>query len=220
MRVLVLGGTGAIGQLLIEELLTHSHAVVIYARSPQKLPESIIGNPNVSVVKGELMDSVALSQALSSGVHAVVSALGPAVKSGPLHPSGTPLAKAYALLISLMNKHSVKRLIALGTASNKDEHDKFNLEFWVLVNGVATFAHSAYKDVVAIGNTIRADEELIWTIARVPVLTDGKGKEFVAGYVGDGKTRPWLHRNGFAAFVVQELSLNEWARKAPLISVP
>ncbi|TDL21590.1 NAD-P-binding protein [Rickenella mellea] len=219
MHVLVLGGTGPVGILLIQELLAASHTVVVYARSPGKLPEGITTNPNVTIVKGDLMDREALGRALE-GVHAVVSALGPAVGKGPLHPSGTPIAKGYAVLVELMEKHNIKRLIALGTASMKDEHDKFDLQFWVLVNGVATFAHSAYKDVVAIGETIRRSSALIYTIARVPILTNSKKKECVAGYVGDGKTKPWLTRSAFASFVVEELGRNDWIQKAPLLSVP
>lgn len=219
MRVLVLGGTGGIGLFLIDELLAANNTVVIYARSPQKLPERITSNANVKIVKGELMDESALAEALD-GIHAVVSALGPAVSKGPLHPSGTPLAKAYALLISLMQKAGISRLVALGTASNKDPNDKFNLQFWVLVNGVATFAHHAYQDVVAIGETIRSSESLVWTIARVPILTNATSKAWVAGYVGDGMTKAWLSRAAFAAFVTHELELNAWAKKAPLLSSP
>ncbi|KAF8591762.1 NAD(P)-binding protein [Ramaria rubella] len=219
MHVLVIGATGGVGQLLVELVLRESHTVVIYARTPSKLPEALTSNPSVTVVKGELTDREALKGALS-GVHAVVSALGPSTKKGPLHPSGTPLAKAYALLLGVMHEQGVKRIILLGTASMKDPHDKFNLEFWVLVNGVALFAHSAYKDVVAIGETIRADNEVLWTIGRVPILNDKQDETFVAGYVGDGHTKPWLSRRAFAAFVAGELSRNEWVRKQPLISAP
>jgi putative NADH-flavin reductase len=125
-------------------MLRESHTVVIYARTPSKLPESITSNPRVTVVKGELSDREALKTALT-GVDAVISALGPAVKSGPLHPAGTPLAKAYALILEVMRELSVRRIILLGTASMKDPNDKFSLEFWTLVNGVALFAHNAYK---------------------------------------------------------------------------
>ena len=160
MHVLVLGATGGVGDcvalfflryadplaglLLIEYLLRDSHTVVVYARTPSKLPENITSNPSVTVVKGELTDKEALKGALA-GVHAIVSALGPSVKKGPLHPAGTPLAKAYALLLEVMREMGVKRLILLGTSSMKDPHDKFNLQFWVLVNGVALFARNAYK---------------------------------------------------------------------------
>lgn len=219
MHVLILGATGAIGNLLIEEAITASHTVVVYVRSPQKLPTSITSHPSVTVVEGQLTDTQALLKALE-GVHAVLSALGPAVKSGPFHPGDTPLAHGYELLIDLMMKKGVKRLIALGTASMKDENDKFSLQFAVLVSGVAVFAHNAYKDVVAIGNTIRSSEDLVWTIARVPLLNDDKDNSFIAGYIGDGKVRTKLSRAAFAAFAIKELEANEWCKKAPLVSSP
>ncbi|THG93413.1 hypothetical protein EW145_g8382, partial [Phellinidium pouzarii] len=84
MHVLVLGGTGGIGPLLIRELLVAEHTVVVYARSPQKVPSDISSNPSVTIVKGDLTDAGAMSSALA-GVHAVVSVLGPAVSSGPLY---------------------------------------------------------------------------------------------------------------------------------------
>ncbi|KAH9846611.1 NAD-P-binding protein [Lenzites betulinus] len=220
MRILVLGGTGPSGILIIEQALALHHALVVYVRSPQKLPATITANPAVSVVEGQLTDKDKLLDAMN-GVHAVVSALGPAVKNGPFHPANTPLAHAYTLILDTMKKLDVKRLILLGTASMKDENDKFSLQFTVLVGGVALFAHNAYKDVVAIGQTVRAaDEDVIWTIARVPLLTEKPEKDFVAGYIGDDKTGTRLSRAAFAAFVLKELETNEWCRKAPLISSP
>ncbi|KAI0823150.1 NAD-P-binding protein [Trametes gibbosa] len=194
MRLLILGGTGPSGLLIIEQALALDHSLVVYVRSPQKLPGTVTANPAVSVVEGQLTDKEKLLEALN-GVHAVVSALGPA--------------------------RDVKRLILLGTASMKDDNDKFSLQFAVLVGGVALFAHNAYKDVVAIGQTVRAaDEDIIWTIARVPLLTEKPETDFVAGYIGDSKTGTRLARAAFAAFVLKELETNEWCRKAPLVSSP
>ena len=143
------------------------------------------------------------------------------MKNGPFHPGNTPLAHAYGVLLECMRARSVKRLIALGTASMTDEHDKFSFEMSVLVTGVAVFAHNAYKDVVAIGKNIRAaDRDVMWTIARVPLLTEKEDTAVLAGYIGDGKTRTRLSRAAFAAFVLQELEENKWCRQAPLISSP
>jgi len=217
MRLLVLGGTGPTGIALITEALSHSHLVVVYARSPGKLPESITSNPSVTIVEGQLTDVDQLSVAMQ-GVDAVLSALGPAVKSGPFYPNDTPLAHAYTFVIEAMKKQHITRLIALGTPSMKDEHDQFSLAFTALVSGIAIFAHSAYKDVVAFGETIRSHEDLEWTIARVPLLNDHDTREVVVGYVGDGKTGTTLSRAGFAAFVVQELEKKEWCQKSPLVS--
>lgn len=223
MRLLILGATGPCGLQLIQQALELNHTLVLYARSPDKLPESVKGSPAVTVVVGELKeeDAEKLSVALH-GVHAVLSALGPSTKNGPFHPSNTPLAHAYAIVIRLMQQNNVKRLIALGTASIKDEHDKFSVVFAAMVGAVATLAHNAYKDVVAFGETIRAAPvgELVWTIARVPILTDKPERDVMAGYVGDGKTGTRLSRAAFAAFVLKELAENQWCEKAPLISSP
>jgi nucleoside-diphosphate-sugar epimerase len=220
MRVLVLGGTGASGNLIIRECLQADHIVVVYARSPEKLPEDISKDSRVVVIKGSLEDEEALAKSME-GVQAVLSALGPSTSRGPFHPSNTPLAHAYSRIIRIMHAHNVKRLLALGTASIADPNDKFSAIFWALVNGVKTLAYNAYKDVVAIGDTIRGDgEELIWTIARVPLLTTSESKDVIAGYIGDGKVGTSLPRAAFAAFMVKELEMNEWTRKAPMISSP
>jgi putative NADH-flavin reductase len=113
MKVLVLGATGGIGIAFISQLLTVGHGVVVYARSPEKLPDEIRNDARVEIIQGTLSDADGLLKALSK-VNAVISALGPSVKKGPFHPGDTPLAKAYALLIEQMLKTSVRRLIALG----------------------------------------------------------------------------------------------------------
>ena len=130
----------------------------------------------------------------------------------------TPLAHAYAAIIRAMAAHSVKRLICLGTASIKDPNDRFSTAFWAMVNTIKMFAYNAYKDVVAIGETVRAEKELIWTIARVPVLTSGDDTGLNVGYIGDKNIGTSLNRAAYAAFVVRELEKNDWARKAPMIA--
>jgi len=211
--------------MIIRESLLADHTVVIYARSPEKLPEDISNHRNVVIIKGsfDAEDEDSLSKSME-GVHAVLTALGPSTTptKAPFHPSNTPLAHAYSRIIRIMHIHNVKRLIALGTASIKDKNDKFSIFFLGMVNGVKTLAYNAYKDVVAIGDTIRGEEgqDLIWTIVRVPLLTNSESKNVIAGYVGDGKTKTSLSRAAFAAFVVGELDKNEWTRRAPLISSP
>ena len=220
MRVLILGATGGIGVLLVEEALSAGHTVVVYARSPEKLPESLQNNPQVIICKGQLDDAQALSDAMQD-VDAVLSALGPAVSRGPLHPKGEPLAHGYSLVIRVMKERGVTRLIALGTPSIKDPKDKFSLKMATVITGVATLARTAYKDVVAIGETIRTEgDTLEWTIARVPILNSCSDKHFVAGYVGDGQTTMTLSRIAFTAFVLQELERKEWVKAAPLITSP
>lgn len=220
MHLLILGGTGPCGILLIRGALAANHTVVIYARSPDKLPEDISTHAAITIVQGQLTDEDLISKAME-GVHVVLSALGPPTTQGLTYPGNTPLAHAYTTVIQIMKQHDVKRLIALGTASIADKLDKFDLKFRVLVTGVYFFAHNAYKDIVAVGEVVRQQEsELVWTIVRVPILTNSESTQVVAGYVGDGKTGTRLPRAAFASFVLNELENNEWCDKAPLISSP
>ncbi|KAJ2933565.1 hypothetical protein H1R20_g3490, partial [Candolleomyces eurysporus] len=217
-RLLILGATGACGVLLIREALqTYKQCtIIVYARSPEKLPEDLSSNESIIVIQGQLTDQDALGKALE-GVDVVLSSLGPSAG----HPAGTPLAKAYQDLLLGMKKHGVKRLILLGTASIKDPNDKFSWAYAALIKGVATFAPSAYADVVAIGETVKENGDGIdWTIVRVPILTNKDSTATVAGYTGDGKVGTRLSRKAFAAFVLGEVEKREWIRMRPLISSP
>ncbi|KAI6136965.1 NAD-P-binding protein [Pisolithus sp. B1] len=204
MRVLILGATGGIGVLLVERAVADGHTVVVYARSPEKLPQNLRDSPQILIRKGQLTDAESLSDALQS-VDAVLSALGPAVSRGPFHPKGEPLAHAYSLIIRVMKERGVTRLIALGTPSYQRSPRQIQSD----------------HDIVAIGETIcREGDTLDWTIARVPLLNNGSDASFVVGYVGDGRTTTCLTRIAFVAFVLRELAEREWVKARPLVTSP
>ncbi len=215
MKILIFGATGPSGDWLVRKCLEiyPDATLVLYVRSPGKLPREIVENPAVVVVEGQLTNLEALVKAMD-GVEVVLSSLGP---TGPIYPSDTPLGKGYANILSAMQQQDVHRLICLGTASIKDPNDKPSAKFWLIISGVRTLAHNAYKDIVAIGDAVRSSN-IDWTIVRVPVLTNSTSTDVVAGYVGDGQTGMFLSRAGFAHFVVSEIGKREWIRKAPLIS--
>ncbi|KAJ7222429.1 NAD-P-binding protein [Mycena pura] len=217
MKFLILGSTGPTGILLVREALTvyQDITLVLYVRSPQKLPEDIRTNSRCIVIQGELDDESAIDQA-TQGVDIVLSALGPSQFN---QPPGTPLAHAYSRIIEIMKKNNVNRLLALGTASIEDEADRFNLVYYSMVKSVSVSMRNAYKDIRAIGAVIRASELEHWTIIRVPVLSNDPSREVIAGYIGDGKIKNHisLNRAGFAAFMIEEISKKQWDRKAPLL---
>ncbi|KAJ7042621.1 NAD(P)-binding protein [Mycena alexandri] len=221
MRILIFGSTGPTGLLLVRETLAvqgEGTVLILYVRSPEKLPEDIKRDSSCIVIQGQLDDESSLSQAME-GVDLVLSALGPAQFT---HPSGTPLAHAYEQIIAVMKTHQVDRLIALGTVSIEDESDRFNLAYYTMVKSVSVSMRNAYKDIRAIGAVIRASGLEHWTLPRVPVLSNNSSKEVIAGYIGDGKTKNHvvLNRIGFAAFVVGEITEKQWDKKAPLLVSP
>ena len=234
MRFLIFGGTGPTGIALIRKALEvyPASTVFVYARSPQKVPADLYRHPSISIITGELAELDKVEAALAGRnvnhdetnenetkpIDIVISALGP---TGPFHASGCPIANFYEKLIDLMAKHSVKRLLVLCTASYPDSHDKFSLATYTIVKTVSTLAYTAYADFKKVGEVVTqkgTEKELLWTVVRVPVLTNQDLEEVVAGYVGDGTTGNVLARKGFAAFCIGEIEKKEWIGKAPIIS--
>lgn len=78
MRILVFGGTGPTGIQVIRHCIRvlHSCTIVVFVRSPEKLPVDISSNPFVVVIAGQLDDVDALSKAMEGPVTTVISTLG------------------------------------------------------------------------------------------------------------------------------------------------
>ncbi|KAJ6604264.1 hypothetical protein DFH09DRAFT_303507 [Mycena vulgaris] len=153
MRFLILGATGPTGILLVREVLAafEGSDVVLYVRTPDKIPEDLRTNQSCITVQGQLDDMDSISKAME-GVNLVLSALGPSQFSQP------PVSCIQRVLFK------VTRLIALGTASIDAKEDKFNLAYSLMVKSVAVSMRNAYKDIRAIGDVIQASELENWTI--------------------------------------------------------
>jgi putative NADH-flavin reductase len=164
MCIIILGGTGPTGTLLIKEALVVKHTIVVHARNLQKLPEHLTKHPDITIIKGDLQDIDAVNMALT-GAHAMLSAL--SLSFG--NPSGMPIAHSYTAVLYAMCHAGIKHLFALGTTSIKNENDKWSVVNLAFIAGVAVGAHSAYKDIVAVGEVICACDDIDWTIVHVPV---------------------------------------------------
>jgi len=77
MTTLVVGASGATGQLLVEQLLNRGENVKIIVRSPDSLPENIEKHDNLSVIHASVLDLSDAEMAQHvSGCDAVASCLG------------------------------------------------------------------------------------------------------------------------------------------------
>ncbi|WP_029935694.1 NAD(P)-dependent oxidoreductase [Thiomicrospira pelophila] len=77
MSVLVVGASGATGRLLVENLLNHGVAVKAVVRSAERLPESVLSNPLLTVIEGSVLDFNDTQLAdLVNGCSAIASCLG------------------------------------------------------------------------------------------------------------------------------------------------
>ncbi|KAJ7078438.1 hypothetical protein B0H15DRAFT_1001280 [Mycena belliarum] len=220
MRLLIFGATGLMGVLLAREYLAVYPActLILYLRTPSKLPPDIAANPLVIPIQGELDETHNIARAME-GVDAVVAALGPTSRKGPLYPPDTPIAAAYARILGAMRAHGVRRLIALTTPAARDPADRFALLPALQRAACAAFAPDVARDVRAVAAVVRAQEDIDWTLVRVAGSGAARGRRaVVAGYVGDGKTGAVAGREGAAAFIIRELEGRQWVRKAPVLS--
>ncbi len=67
-RVLILGGTGFIGKRLVSELTGRNIRLRLLVRNPSKVPDSILKNRDIEIVKGDIVRGDGLKDAVQ-GIH-------------------------------------------------------------------------------------------------------------------------------------------------------
>ncbi|KIX08911.1 uncharacterized protein Z518_03568 [Rhinocladiella mackenziei CBS 650.93] len=197
-KVLVIGGTGPAGICLLRELLYRTHATVVYARNPSKIPEDLLSNTLLEVVKGELTDTDALSTAVSK-CRIIVSLLGP---NDLFNIQPTIYVDFYSSLFTLMRQHGVRRIFAMGTLSIPNSNDTFSLTRALTVLLVRIIVNRGYQTALAIGRVFkeRADG-LDWTVFRIAGIPGGSDEASWRSDREDGDTfEGWIGQQGWSSF--------------------
>lgn len=218
---------GASGLAFIEVALNLPKPphLVLYVRTPSKLPPDIAKNTNVSLVKGELTDYDALTSTMKDhSVTTVVSFLGAYVSFSAMltRRTDTPIADSFPTIIRAMEANEVKRILALSTPA-----------YWVEERDVATWTMSIFgampkllvpqgnAEMIKIAKSVsESSADLDWTIFRIPHLTDGSADLPVwADYVGPShKGGLNLSRRSQARWVLEEIRDREWVRGSPFLA--
>jgi putative NADH-flavin reductase len=205
MKVLVLGATGATGQLIVRDAVASGHSVValVRAKARSDLPGAIM-------IKGNVRDEATLVRALD-GCDAVVSALG----TGMGFRQVDLLTVVTCGLVAAMTRTDVRRLIcisALGVGDSRG-HGGFIFDrlFQPLLLG------PAYKDKNRQEAAIRATS-LDWFIVRPAMLTNDPPRGlFTVGADLAGINGGKIARADVAQFVVEQLTNDTWLRRTPVI---
>jgi putative NADH-flavin reductase len=108
MKILLIGGSGNIGQRIVKEALQKGFKVNSVQRNPGKLS---ITDPNLTITKGDLLNEAAL-EGLLKDADVVVSAISP-------HDLGE-FKQAYKNLINAQEKAPDKRIIIVGGAGSTE----------------------------------------------------------------------------------------------------
>ncbi|MGN8245179.1 NAD(P)-dependent oxidoreductase [Cellulomonas soli] len=211
MNVTVFGATGAIGQLVVADLLKAGHAVTAYVRNPAKVPA---WGDQVRVVVGEITDGAAIDTAVA-GSRAVVSALGPSMDR---KAQGLPLVEGTRLILEAMQRHGVRRYVGNGTPSVLDVRDRRTLQARLVGWMGRTFLPRAYDELVQMSALVTGSG-LDWTIVRFIAPKDGPAKGVRRiGFFGTDRLGFAVTRADIAAFTAAQVDDSTYVNAAPAVS--
>ncbi|RWA07889.1 hypothetical protein EKO27_g7219 [Xylaria grammica] len=230
-KILVLGGTGPSGVCLLRELLSRNHMTVLFARNPTKIPADVLSNPLLEVVKGEMTDINALSNAVSK-CRTVLSFLGPAATTKLAN--STVYADFYRSLFSLMRQHGVRRIFAMGTISIHQQEDRWALAQFLIEWMVRIIASGPYYNIISIQKLFEdkdATRDIDWTVFRIGNIlgtgddheTWARNREDGGVYVGPLGAAGWSHSQKRARLTrwlvdAAESGATEWVHRMPAVS--
>jgi len=219
-RILLLGATGGSGLAFIKEAIASPCPpdLTLYVRSPSKLPPDI--KSHARVVTGSLSDKEALATAMD-GIDTVVSVLGAYVSLSAFvwRTTKTPIAEDIKTVLEVMKSKGVRRILALSTPSYyvHPETRSLFMSAWLLMPPLLVPQGNA--EMVAIAKAVAAEEDLDWTIFRVPHLNEGNADLPVwAGLLGpEYKGSLELSRASQARWLLKEIDERAWIRGAPAL---
>ncbi|NOK58855.1 MAG: SDR family oxidoreductase [Chloroflexi bacterium AL-W] len=160
MKLLIFGATGGTGNELVRQALEQGHTVTAFIRNPTKLDRS---HANLYVVQGDVMDFVAVTQAMY-GQDVVLSALGaPPSNQDMVRTNGT------RMVIRAMEQAGIRRFICQSSLGFADSRNMLPLHMKYVV--VPLILRHAFADHEAQEQLIK-QSQLEWIIVRSGTLTD------------------------------------------------
>lgn len=208
MKILVLGATGATGRLIVSTAIAKGYEVVAVVRSKVKAADLV----GAELIEGDARDSAALTRAIA-GCDAVVSSLGTAMSS---FKEVTLLSTATRALVGVMEQQNIRRLVGITGLGAGDSRGHGGFFFDRLL--LPLMLRKVYDDKNRQEDAIRASK-LDWTIVRPMVLNDKQARGSIKALTDlSGVHGGTIARADVAEFVVQQLGVDAWLRKAPLIT--
>ena len=206
VRVTVFGATGAIGRRVVERALTAGYEVHALVRDPAKAVE-----PGVSTTVGALTDGQAVARAVE-GSDAVIWAVG----ASRNRPDQVDLFETGARnLVAAMNRHGVRRLVALSGAGITVDGERKPLSGRVLSAAVGLIVRHVVESKRREYLVFR-DSGLDWTLVRPPRVVEGEPTgRYVSGATLAGRQ---VTEGDLADFMVGQLIDRTYVRASPYVS--
>ncbi len=161
MKIAIFGGTGRVGNEVLNQALAAGHEVVALVRSPEKLTVE----DKLTIIKGNVTDVEAVARTIS-GADLVFSALGT--------DKTTTLTEAVPHMVKAMKENDISRIVTIGTGGilqSRIDSEKLRYQAGDS-NRRLTFAAEEHHKVY----DLLRESELNWTIVCPTYLPDGEAE--------------------------------------------
>ena len=213
MKVVVFGATGPTGVRAVEQALAKGHEVTAFVRTPSKMT---LKHERLRVVQGDALDPAAVERAVA-GHDAVISCLGARNRSGAGAPPKDIDFRATENILAAMRKHGARRLIvqsSVGVGDSKQIPGFGSFVFNKIL--MPLFLKEVFAAKEAQEQVIR-DSNLDWVIVRPTGLKDGTPRGRYKVTTDLTPVPSFISRADVAAFMVDQLTSDQYLRKAPAI---
>jgi len=208
MKFLLIGATGLTGQAIVKQGLAQGHDITALVRDASTVR---VSDPHLHWVVGDILNAKDVNAAMA-GQEAVICSLGTGVtfKRVTLFSDGT------RHLLDAMHKHTVQRIVCITGigAGNSRGHGGFFYDRIV----EPTLLRTIYEDKDRQEELLRHSDR-DWVLVRPGMLTNDKATGTYRVLLDlDGITAGKVARDDVAAFVLQQLSKDDFLRKTPLLT--
>jgi putative NADH-flavin reductase len=209
MRVLVLGATGRVGKLIVEQALARGHAVTALLRDPRKVGD-LAGR--LLAIEGDALDRNAVERSVE-GQDAVIYALGAGnVRQTNLFSASTQI------LVNAMERHRIRRLIAITGVGAGDTKGHGGFPYDRVIYPL--FTRKIYEDKDRQEALIRATA-LDWVLLRPAPFQEKVPREDLRVALNvEGVTLRRISPHEVAAFAVDQLESDKYVHQAPFVGHP
>ena len=211
MKILSLGGNGAVGQLALGELLKAKHEITALVRNPSAMR---IEDPRLTVAQGDPTNASDLDLHLA-GQDAVLSTLG--ARTNKRTTLRTDIATN---LVLGMKRHGVRKLVwldAAGVGSSKEFVQRSSFFFGRIIMPI--FLNHMYEDA-AKADAIIEQSGCDSVIVRPMSFTNGRKTGNISVITDMSLTvrlRLRIARADVAAFLVQQIVEDQYIGRSPII---
>lgn len=208
MKVIIIGATGSVGQLAVQQMLEDGHEVTAFARSPENLT---LTHAKLTLIAGDATSQETLERAIK-GHDAVVITLGAGMsRRSRIRSQGT------LSVVNAMQATGVTRLICQSTLGAHESWSNLNFYWKRIMFGA--LLRPVFHDHELQESLVRASG-LNWTIVRPGAFADGPAtgafKEDIQP--GDRALSLKITRRDLAQFLSRQLNDLRYARRAVAIS--